>query len=148
MCQFGAVLRFFCIKFGYYNTKDWKAARYADPIVDTWADFVGAAGAVLFAPDSEKAALTEKVVAVGKKFNMIVEKNLSHHKGKWAAGNNIGIADFVMAAYIGNFGMNPESPFAPQLKADYDETPLFKQYAMNIMQEFTYLKSRGSVGPF
>merc|ERR1712083_76824 len=39
--QFGAIIRMFCIRYGYYNTKDWKCARYHDPIVDTWADALG-----------------------------------------------------------------------------------------------------------
>ena len=49
--QFGAILRMFCIRYGYYNTKDWKCARYHDPIVDTWADALGLSSAILFGPE-------------------------------------------------------------------------------------------------
>ena len=49
--QFGAIIRMFCIRYGYYNTKDWKCARYHDPIVDTWADALGLSSAILFGPE-------------------------------------------------------------------------------------------------
>ena len=52
--QFGAILRMFCIRYGYYNTKDWKCARYHDPIVDTWADALGLSSAILFGPEDKK----------------------------------------------------------------------------------------------
>ena len=53
MCfaQFGAILRMFCVRYGYYNTKDWKCARYHDPIIDTWADALGKSSAILFGPE-------------------------------------------------------------------------------------------------
>ena len=53
-----------------------------------------------------------------------------------------------MASWIGNFVMNPENPFSQPLQATLDETPKFKTYAANIMQEFTHLKTRGNVGAF
>ena len=78
----------------------------------------------------------------------MMERNLNHHNKKWAAGDQISIADFIMASWIGNFVMNSENPFSPQLKATLDETPKFKAYCANIMQEFTHLKTRGNVGAF
>ena len=49
--QFGAILRMFCVRYGYYNTKDWKCARYHDMIIDTWADALGKSSAILFGPE-------------------------------------------------------------------------------------------------
>ena len=78
----------------------------------------------------------------------MVERNLTHHNGKWAAGNSISIADFCMASYIGNFIMNPENPMSGPLQQAAAETPKFKAYCANVMQEFTWIKKRGNVGPF
>lgn len=78
----------------------------------------------------------------------MVERNLNHHGGKWSAGNCITISDFVLASYIGNFIMNPENPLSPMLKPLCDETPKFKAYCANVMQEFVWLKKRGNVGAF
>ena len=50
MAQFGAIMHSLGIKLGYYDPKDWKAARYCDPIVDTWGDVANATAAALFAP--------------------------------------------------------------------------------------------------
>ena len=138
----------FCIKFGYYNTKDWKAARYGDMIVDTFADVLGASSKILFGPPEKKDENTAAFIAIAKKFHCMVECNLNHHGGKWAAGNNVGIADFIMASWVGNFVMNQENPCSPTLQGCLDETPKFKVYASNIMTEFTWLKRRGNVGAF
>lgn len=73
------------------------------------------AGAFLFAPDSEKPACHAKTIELAKKYNAMMEKNLTHHGGKFAAGNNVGIADFIMAGYVGNFIMNNESPFCEKM---------------------------------
>ena len=103
----------------------------------------------MFAKDDDgKTQAIEKCVERAKKFHALIEKNLEHHGGRFAAGNNVTIADFIMASWIGNFVMNSENPFSPQLKATLDETPKFKAYCANIMQEFTHLKTRGNVGAF
>ena len=96
----------FSIRYGYYNTKDWKCARYHDPIVDTWADALGLSSAILFGPETEKQANIEKFVAFAKKYNALVDANLRHHGGKYVGGNSIGMGDFVMAAWVGNFFFN------------------------------------------
>ena len=41
----------------------------------------------------------------------MMEKNLNHHNKKWAAGDQISIAEFIMASWIGNFVMNEENPY-------------------------------------
>ena len=148
MAQFGAILRMFCIKYGYYNPKDWKCALYNDMIVDTWCDVAGAMGGVLFGGEANKAANTEKFMALGKKFNMLIEKQLNHHQGKYAAGNKICMADFIMASWVGNFIMNDECPFSPGLKACVADTPKARTYFMCIYAEFPYLKTRGKTSAF
>ena len=149
IAQFGSILRFFCIRYGYYNTKDWKCARFHDPIIDTWADALGLSSAILFGGEEKKQENTEKFVAFAKKYNKLVETNLRHHNGKYVGGNSIGAGDFVMAAWIGNFFFNDANPLAPMMKATLNDTPKFKQYAENvIMKEFTYLKTRGPQPPF
>ena len=51
MAQFGAIMHSFGIRYGFYDPKDWKAARYCDPIVDCWGDEMNLLGAWAFAPD-------------------------------------------------------------------------------------------------
>ena len=108
--QFGAIMRMFSIRFGYYNPKDWKCAMYHDTIVDTWADVLGKTSAILFGPPDKKDENVANFLAIAKKFNMIVESQLQRHGGKFVGGNNVGMGDFVMAAWIGNFIMNSANP--------------------------------------
>ena len=123
-------------------------ARYADPIVDTFADVLAKSSAILFGPESEKEKNTQAFIAIAKLYHKMMETNLTHHGKKWAAGESISIADFVMASWIGNFVMNVENPFSPTLKSCLEETPKFKAYCANVMNEFTHLKTRGKVGAF
>ena len=46
----------------------------------------------------------------------MVEKNLTHHNGKYVGGKTLGMADFVMAAWVGNFFFNDANPIAPMMK--------------------------------
>ena len=78
----------------------------------------------------------------------MMEKNLNHHNMKWAAGDQISIAEFIMASWIGNFVMNEENPYFMLLQATLDETPKFKDYCDAILNEFSHLRTRGNVGPF
>lgn len=85
------------------------------------------AGDYLYAPDpASQAACLDKTIETGKKYNAMMEKNLTHHSGKFAAGNKVGIADFIMAAYVGNFIMNNESPFSAKMQEILVLTPKFK----------------------
>ena len=123
-------------------------SRYADQIVDTFADCLAKSSAILFGPESDKEKNTQAFIAIAKLFHQMVERNLTHHGKKWAAGDNISIAEFIMASWIGNFVMNEENPLSPALKGTLDETPKFKAYCANVMQEFTHLRTRGKVGAF
>ena len=147
--QFGAILRMFCVRYGYYNTKDAKCSRYHDPIVDTWADALGKSSAILFGGEEKKQDNINAFVEFAKLYNALVEKNFAHHNGKYVGGNSIGMGDFVMAAWIGNFFMNDSNPVAPLLKPTLNACPKLKAYAENvIMKEFAYLKTRGPQPPF
>ena len=105
----------FGIRYGFYNTKDWKAAGYCDPIVDCWGDLMAALGAWAYAPpgEAQDAAMVAWRAYVDK-FHALVEKTLAHHGKKFIAGDKVTIADFVMASYIGNYVNNPNSPFSPE----------------------------------
>ena len=140
--QFAAVMRMFAIKYGYYNTKDFKASMYCDPIVETWADFANACGGVMFAQPADQADCVAKVVGVCDKLNKLMESNLAHHGGKFAAGNSIGLADFVMVAYIGAAYPSSGEPDALQqaIMAGAPMPPQFKVYAMALTKECPYTK--------
>ena len=87
-------------------------------------------------------------MGIAKKMNALVDTNLRHHGGKYVGGNSIGMGDFIMAAYVGNFFFNDANPLSAGLKPTLDETPKFKHYAENVvMKEFPYLKTRGVQPP-
>ena len=150
MQQLGATMHSLGIRFGYYDTKDWKAARYCDPIVDCWSDIVGGAAGVAFAPDAEaQAAAVEKLNMITTKFGAYCEKILSHHNGQFIAGNKMTIADFIMASYIGNFGTNPKNPAHANIQASLDSTPKLKAYFAKANTTFPFLAKRGApASPF
>ena len=148
MAQFGATLRSFGIRYGLYDPKDWKLARYCDPVVDTWADVLGAMSGLLFAQTEEqKAAAATKYTEVAGKMHGLIEKNLTHHGGRFAAGNKCTIADVCMASYVGNYIDNPNSAMSALGKAA-PMGPKFTAYCQTIRNEFPYLKTRPTPGPF
>ena len=111
MSQTGAVLRSFGIRYGYYNPKNWNESRYADPIVDTFGDLMDAMFKVAMAPDADKPAmLTAFGDGIACKVNKLAEMNLTHHGGKFIAGNKVTIGDFIMISYIECTLFNTNSP--------------------------------------
>ena len=144
--QLGATLRYLGQRLGYYDPKDFKAARYCDPIVDTWGDVVGSAGGFAFAQDEEaKAAALTKFEDTCTRFHGLVEKNFAHHGGKFVAGNKMTIADFCMASYLGNFVYNPLNPISQTMQGKMDSYPKLKVYAEARETTFPYLKTRDAM---
>ena len=84
--QMGAILRHFGIRYGYYNTRDHSCSMYVDPIVDTFADQLSFMTKLLFATPEKKADAAKAYCEFAVKFHGLVEKNLTHHRGKYAAG--------------------------------------------------------------
>ena len=149
MGQFGAMMRSFGMRYGYYDPKDCVAARYCDPLIDCWGDLQGALGKFAFAPEDQKPPALENLITVMVRLNKLIEKGLAHHGGKFAAGNSMTIADFVLASYIGNFLQNGLNPASASVMAKIDETPKFKQYVTEAKDNFPYLTTRGPMtGPF
>ncbi len=149
--QFGAILRSFGIRYGYYNPRDWKQARYIDPIVDTFADVLSAQAVFAFAQDDAgRQAGVEKYTAVVAKFFKLVEANLKHHGGKFAAGNTITIADFAVAGHMRGCSINKESPlpFYGICQKVMPECLVYKQYEDRLMQELPYLSAQRPQYPF
>ena len=146
MAQFGAIMRFLGVRFGFYNIRDWKTASYCDPIVETWGDVMGAAAGVLFAPDDDtRAVATEKLMEVCVKYNGLIEKTMTHHGGSFAAGNRMTIADFVLASYCGNFIRNSNNPIHAGIQEKLADTPKFKAYCDAVESTFPYLVERGPI---
>ena len=147
MGQFSAIMRTLGMQLGFYDGADFKTARYCDPIVDTWADVVGACGGVAFAEDDEaKMAACAKLMEICGKFNGLVEKTLAHHKGKFAAGAKMTCADFVLASYCSNILMNPLNPVnAGMVGGELAKTPLLKAYCDKRETVFPHLVARGPV---
>ena len=138
MGQFGAILRSFGIRFGYYNPSDWKCAMYVDPIVDTWADYMGGLSKVLF------GGCTPELIdafagpdGVHMKMIKLIERTLAHSNGKFIAGNNITIADFIACSVIANYLMNDNTPVKAKANESVDAAtlPKFTAYRAVILEE-------------
>ena len=80
----------------------------------------------------------------------LVEANIAHHKGKFAAGNSLTIADFVMAGAAQATFLNDKSPMpfhgiAMKVKA---ECPVYCKYEETLKKELPLLTNRGAEYPF
>ena len=151
LAQFSAIIRTLGIRYGLYNPKDWKQARYIDPVIDTWADFQGAGAGVLFAPNEEaKAAGVVKYEAVMDKFFRMLDKTMQHHGGKYIAGNSVTIADFIVACLVGTYCLNEACPVAGVGKKLIQKYPTLHGYAKRIQagQDFPFATKRTDVAPF
>ena len=136
MGQFGAILRSFGNRYGYYNPRDWKNAMYIDPIVDTWADYMSGLSKVLFGGSSQEL-INEFSTGIHMKMIMLIEKTLAHSNGKFIAGNKITIADFVAVCVIANYMENDSTPVKAGASAAVDaaNTPKFDAYRKVILNE-------------
>ena len=142
LSQTGAIMRYFGIRYGYYDPKNWQQACHIDPIVDTWSDICAAFAGIAFAPDADKPAAIDKAVNVAKKVNALAEKSLVKCGGPFIAGKKVTIADFFMASYMGNMVTNPLNPASQRIIACLDETPKFKAYCETLKKEFPHLSQR------
>ena len=149
--QFGAILRSFGIRFGYYNPRDWKSCRYIDPVVDTFADVLAAQSVFAFAQDDEgRNAGIEKYKTVATKFYKLVESNMKHHGGKYAAGNMITIADFVIAGHMTGCSINKQSPlpFYGLSEQIMPSVPTYKALQDTLMKDLPFLQEQRPPYPF
>ena len=122
-------MRYYGIRNGYYVPTSHEMSRYVDPVVETFGDLLTAMSKLMFAPaSSDKMPLIFAYVEFAKKYHTMLENNLSHHGGRYAAGNQLTIADFVMASYIGNYLVNPAFPGSSQAMAIVGDTPKFQAY--------------------
>ena len=140
MGQFGAILRSFGIRYGYYNPKDWKCSMYVDPIVDTWADYMGGLSKVIFGgatPELIQEFIKDDGIAL--KFVRLIERTLAHSPGKFIAGDKMSIADFIAVSFIANYLMNDAFPCKGPLSAAVDgiaaSTPKFTAYRAVVLNE-------------
>jgi len=90
----------------------------------------------------------EKFTNIAKMFFGLVCKMRDTHQGRFLAGDKVTIADFAMASIFGNFVMNPNCPLKGVCEGMVNGNPKLKAYCDTIMNEMTYLKRRGPIGPF
>lgn len=129
LAQFGSIMRHFGMRYGYYDASSFEMSRYVDPIVETFGDLMNHLAKIIFAPnDADKMPLIFSYLEFVKKYHSMVESNLEHHGGCYAAGDQVTIADFVMASYIGNYLLNPAFVASQQAQAIVGETPNFEAY--------------------
>ena len=146
LSQFGSILRHFGMRYGYFDASDYQQSKFIDPLVDTFADIINSLAKFMFAPEEEQGPLKESYIELAKKFHALVESNLNAHSGKFAAGEKVTIADFVMASYVGNYLINTAFPASSEAMATVGDTPKFEAYMQTVQDEFTYLKTRPTPG--
>lgn len=138
----------FGIRYGYYDPTDYLMSGMIDPIIDTFGDVLDQVAKLLqAAPDADQAALAEGFLSIARKYHGLVDKNIEQHGGQFACGNEVTIADFVLASYVGNYLHNPAFPISAQAKAIVGQTPRFEAYTLTVLKEFTHLKTRPTAGP-
>ena len=143
-----AILRMLGIKYGYYNPTDWKAAGVIDMIVDTQSEvFDAAAKIVLFTPDEQKEAEIDKLCeGLLPKFLGILENQLSRNNGsQFLIGDEITIADFVVASFAFNMLKNDSCILSPKFVRCAMSFPVFGAYTIRLRSELSsHLNSRPS----
>ena len=135
-----AVLRSLGCAHGFYDPNDWQNAGFIDMVVESYGDtFNAAAKAALFSPEEEKQKNIEAVRdGIAKKLINMVEKRFERNNGqKFAAGDNLTIADFCMASFIFNMLKNEMSPLSTILGPLLDEFPRFAAYAQRLGAELS-----------
>ena len=135
---FAAIFKTFGHKFGYYNTHDKAMRKYVDPIVDLYVEIIQKKDALRFHLNifSKKKECTEDLLKAITNINRQAQRNFADHGGKFAAGNKITIADFVLASMIDSFILNPDSKVSKPARADLDSTPKLKSYLQTICKVF------------
>ena len=137
MAQMGAILRSLGVRFGYYNPKDWKQSVKVDGLVDTYADVLGSMSKILFSPESDRPELVKQCCSgIIVKWHRLLERTLASHNGKFVAGNNATIADFIMASYINNNLCNPNCPISQGASGSVGEFPKLQAYVKFNQAEF------------
>lgn len=100
--------------------------RYIDPLVETFGDLMGHLAKIIYAPTgADMMPMLFDLAEFARKYHAMVESNLEHHGGRYTAGDQVTIADFVMASYIGNYLVNPAFIGSQQVSAIVGETPKF-----------------------
>ena len=70
----GSILRHFGVRYGYYYPASEPCCMYADPIVDTFSDIMGALSKMLFpARGANKSALESAYISTARKYHQLVE---------------------------------------------------------------------------
>ena len=74
LSQMGSILRHFGVRYGYYYPASEPCCMYADPIVDTFSDIMGALSKMLFpARGANKSALESAYISTARKYHQLVE---------------------------------------------------------------------------
>ena len=136
MGQFGAILRSFGIRYGYYDPADWKCAMVVDPIIDTWADVMNGLSKVLFGGGSQEL-IDEFCNGVFIKMVKLIERSLGKNNGKFLLGSKMSIGDFVAVCVIANILENPSSPVQAKCNelVNAANLPKFSVYRTAVTQE-------------
>ena len=127
-----AVLRSLGIQYGYYPTNDWQKAGMIDMIVYTWGDVFDTLGKIMiFTEDSEKpAAIYAFKTGLLPQFLALCEKQLEKNGKvqKYIVGEELTIADFVLACLTFNVLKNVKCPLSGPLGPVLDNYPKFSKY--------------------
>ena len=66
----------------------------------------------------------------------LLSKNLEAHGGKFAAGNQLTVADCAFVSVLVNIWENPVGPWTEAFKPVLADYPLVQQYNLNLREAF------------
>ena len=139
-----ALLRKFGITYGYYPINDWLAAGKVDMIVESFQDCLTKYGQIYHrGPFDQSFNRTEEMTKfrdgfLGQYLIMCEQfLQIQGRNAKFIVGEELTIADFVLASVIFNIIDNPNSEFTYILAEKLDDFPRFNAYAQRLRTELS-----------
>ena len=136
-----AALRALGARYGYYNPRDVMTSYYCDVMLDCWVDIHDQTNGLamsdpFFSSEGKEDALEKIIEKVHRPALALLTANLEKHGGKFAAGNQLTVADCAMVAALVNIWENPAGPWSAAFKPVLAEYPKVQQYNRNLREAF------------
>ena len=136
-----AILRALGAKYGYYTPTDAIKAYYCDVALDCFVDIHDQTnGLTMSDPMGSSEGKEDKIQALIEKVHRpalaLLSKNLEQHGGKFAAGNQLTVADCALVSVLVNIWENPVGPWTEAFKPVLADYPNVQQYNNNLREAF------------
>ena len=136
-----AMLRCLGIKLGYYNTDSAEVAWACDQIMDTWSSVMDSFGAAI-APEAVWDLAVKFCLELDQLLKIVTDR-MATNSWKYAAGDSLTCADFLIFSLYINVAQNPLSKFNTKTAAIYAKysalAPIMEELIIGCA---SYLQSR------